>query len=204
MSCDLEYLHEKLPDDAVIVMCGLPATGKSTIAKKLAKKKGYKLLSSDILRIELLKGEDIFDNKIASDISKRLMVYKTMFKEAFRYAKSGKGVILDATFITQRLRKKAASIAYGLKKSFIIIETICTREVALGRIKKRREGQRYESNAITEEAYINNLKMFEPVNIRQIAEKFAGLSIWYFSIKTDKKYSIIEERHECRAFKEEN
>ena len=188
MKYTLEDLYKRLSDDAIIIMCGLPATGKSTVAKELANKRGYELISSDMLRINLLKGEDIFDNKIASDMNKRLMVYEAMFKKAYEYARSGKGVILDATFITQSLREKAASIAYSLKRTFVIIETVCDKEVALSRIRKRREGQEYESNAITEEAYINNLKIFEPVSIEEITKKFPGLEVYYFLIKTDKGY----------------
>jgi predicted kinase len=34
-----------------------------------------------------------------------------MFKQAEILAKNGKGVILDATFVTQKLRRRAAKVA---------------------------------------------------------------------------------------------
>ncbi len=194
MKYSLEELCKKLPNNAIIIMCGLPATGKSTVAKMIADERGYELLRSDILRAKLLEGEDIFDSKIASDMNKRLMVYEVMFKKASEYASSGKGVILDATFVTQSLRERAATVAHSLGRTFVIIETVCDKEIALSRIRKRREGQQYESNAITEEAYNNNLKIFEPVKVKEIAKKFPELKIYYFVINTDKKHPVVEEK----------
>ena len=50
--------------------------------------------------MEVLKNEDIFDEKVASDMDKRVMVYDEMFRLADESLKKGDGVILDATFIT--------------------------------------------------------------------------------------------------------
>ena len=183
-----EAIIDDIPKDAVIVMCGLPATGKSTVAKRIAEAKDFTLLSSDIIRLEMLKGEDIFDQKVASDMKKRLMVYERMFSRAGQIMEKGKGVILDATFITQELRKQAAAIAHRNEKPFYIIETRCIPEVAIKRIRKRSK-DRYESNAITEDAYFNNLRIFEPVAIRDICDSFPGIRISYFLINTDSEDS---------------
>ncbi len=177
-------IAKEIPENAVIIMCGLPATGKSTIAKGIAKTKDITLLSSDIIRLEILKGEDIFDQKVASDMNKRLMVYELMFDRAGEIIKKGRGVILDATFIKQDLRKKVALIAHKNKRPFYIIETRCAPEIAIKRIKNRSK-DKYESNAITEDAYLNNLRIFEPVDIRDICNSLPGIRSFYFLINTD-------------------
>jgi len=195
-----EILSKELPEHAIIVMCGLPATGKSTVARAISNMKKYQILSSDMLRAQIFKGEDIFDQKIASDMNKRLFIYKIMFDRAGEIAKEGKGVILDATFITQNLRKEAASIAYEYKKPFCIIETKCTQETALNRIRKRNK-ENYESNALNEEAYFNNLRVFEPVSLIEICSDFPGIRILYFLINTDSESSdnwFVEESCETQ------
>ena len=181
----LDILNKNLPELAVVIMCGLPATGKTTVAKKIAKAKRYELLSSDMLRIKLLKGEDVFDKNVASNMDKRLMVYEKLFEEAFKIIKQGRGVILDATFVKRHLRERAAHIAYLLKKPFVIIETVCSQKVAIDRIRKRRSKKEYESNAITEEAYFNNLKIFEPIDLKGLANKYPDISLYYFLINTE-------------------
>ncbi len=180
---DLSKILEELPKDSLLIMCGLPATGKSTVTKKMAEIKGYEILSSDMLRPLILKGEDIFDKKVASNMDKRLLVYEVMFKKAEDMLREGKGVILDATFVKQDLRKRAAAISYSLKKPFIIVEVVCDKEIALERIRKRREKDEYESNAISEDAYFNNLRIFEPVDIEDILNSFP-LELYYIILDT--------------------
>jgi predicted kinase len=71
-------------------------------------------------------------------------------------------VILDATFVTQSLRRQATAIAAKHNKTFVILQTSCPQEIAIARILKRSR-ENYESNALTEQAYLNNKKKFEKV-----------------------------------------
>ncbi|HNS91134.1 MAG TPA: hypothetical protein PKJ72_13915, partial [Deltaproteobacteria bacterium] len=66
----------------VIIACGLPATNKTETTEVIARIKGYTMLRTDIIRREVLKDEDIFDEKVASDMDKRKLVYDTMFSRA--------------------------------------------------------------------------------------------------------------------------
>ncbi len=67
------------------------------------------------------KNEDIFDVKVAGNMNKRQLVYDEMFRQAETLAKKGKGVILDATFVTRDLRGRAAEIAAKTKIPFVIL-----------------------------------------------------------------------------------
>ncbi len=183
----LDIIDKEIPEDCLVVMCGLPATGKTTLAKKISEKKGFKVLSSDSIRAEIIK-EDIFDQKIASDLNKRILVYKVMFERAQEILEKERGLILDATFIRRDLRKICADIAKRYRKTLCIIETRCSKETALSRIRRRKKGD-CESNAITEEAYFNNLKIFEPVSLNE----FPSGSI-YFLINTEGKEWFVEKK----------
>ena len=134
----LKYVENELGSDFLLIACGLPGTWKTETTEEVARVTGYTLLRSDLIRLELLKNEDVFDEKVAADMDKRTMVYDEMFRQAEETLdKRGGGVILDATFVTQSLRRRAAAIAAGRKCRFIILQTDCPQEVAIRRILAR-------------------------------------------------------------------
>jgi hypothetical protein len=134
--------------------------------------------------LEVLKGEDVFDAKVAGNMSKRLSVYDEMFSRADDVAgKSKNGVILDATFVTQELRRRAAEIAARHGLTFVILETSCPQEVSVERIK-RRTREKYESNALTVEAYLANKRKFEPVDLDDLKKLYPQLKIVQLTVDT--------------------
>jgi len=177
------FIDREIGVDMVIIACGLPATNKTETTEVIARVKGYTMLRTDIIRKEVLKGEDIFDEKMASDMDKRNLVYDTMFTKADDLASKGRGVILDATFITQSLRKRAAEVAARYDKTFVIQQTSCPQEYSLNKISKRTK-ENYESNALTEQAYLNNKKKFEPVDLDDLKGTYPKLKIMHLIVDT--------------------
>jgi len=178
-----EFVENEIERDAVLIACGLPATNKTETTGIVARLKGCEMLRTDIIRREVLKNEDIFDEKIASDMDKRTLVYDTMFSMADELSSRGRGVILDATFITQALRKRAAGVAAKNGKTFIIQQTQCPREYSLNKISKRTR-EHYESNALTEQAYLNNRDRFEPVDLEELKKLYPELRIVHLVVDT--------------------
>jgi predicted kinase len=178
-----EFVEKELGDDAVLIACGLPATNKTETMEVIARLKGYEMLRTDLIRQEVLKGEDIFDEKVASDMDKRKMVYDTMFSRADDLASQGKGVIMDATFVNQRLRMRAAEVAARNNKTLIIQQTQCSEDYSLNKISKRTKDN-YESNALTSQAYFNNKKRFEPVDLDEFKDRFPKLSMIHLVVDT--------------------
>ena len=133
----------------------------------------------------MLRGEDVFDAKVAGNMSKRLSVYREMFYRANAIAKRKGSLILDATFLTQELRKQAAKIAARYGMTFVILETNCPQEVSIARIKRRTK-ENYESNALTAEAYLANKRKFEPIDLDELKEQYPQLKILYLKVDTSK------------------
>jgi len=179
----VKYVEEELGGGFLLIACGLPGTWKTETTEEVAKIKGYPLLRSDLIRLEVLKGEDIFDEKVASNMSKRTAVYDEMFRQADEALDRSDGVILDATFVTQELRKRAAEIAARHKRGFVILQTDCPQEVSIGRILKRTK-EDYQSNALTEQAYLNNKKRFEKVDLDDLKGLYPELSITHLIVDT--------------------
>jgi predicted kinase len=180
-----KFIEQELDSKILLITCGLPATWKTETSAEVSKIKGYPILRSDLLRLEVLKGEDVFDAKVAGNMNKRLSVYREMFLRAIAIAERDESLILDATFVTQELRKQAAEIASKYGMTFTILETSCPEEVSIARIKRRTK-ENYESNALTKEAYLANKRKFEPLNLDELKEKYPRLNILYFKVDTSK------------------
>ena len=132
------FVKTELGPRTLLITCGLPASYKTETSEEVSKIKGYYILRSDLIRLEVLRNEDVFDVKVAGNMNKRLSVYDEVFRRADETAgKSKNGVILDATFVTQDLRRRAAEIAAKHDLTFVILQTNCPQEISLTRIKRR-------------------------------------------------------------------
>jgi len=178
-----KFIRKEMGTGVLLITCGLPGTWKTETSEEISKMKGYPILRSDLIRLEVLKGEDVFDEKVASNMDKRRMVYDETFRRADEALEKGDSAIIDATFVTQSLRRRAAEIAAKHHKTFVILQTHCPREVAIARILRRTK-EDYESNALTEQAYINNEKRFEKVDLKDLKQLNPKLDIIHLTVDT--------------------
>ncbi len=179
-----EFVEAELNSNILLITCGFPGTWKTETSQEISKIKGYPILRTDLIRLEVLKNEDIFDVKVAGNMSKRELVYDEMFRQAKDIAQKGKGVILDATFVTQKLRRRAAEIAAKTEIPIVILQTSCSEDASITRILRRTK-QNYESNALTKEAYINNKKRFESVDLDDLRQRHPNLEIIHLTVDTE-------------------
>ncbi len=178
-----KFIEAELGPGALLITCGLPGTWKTETSEEVSRIKGYPIVRTDLIRKEVLKDEDIFDEKVASSMDRRMMVYDETFRRADESLGEGKGTIIDATFVTQSLRKRAAAIAAKHERAFVILQTHCPREVAIARILRRTK-ESYESNALTEQAYINNENKFEKVDLDDFKQSSPDLDIIHLIVDT--------------------
>lgn len=192
----IEFIENKLIPPFVLITCGLPGTWKTETAAEISKIKGYPIFRSDLVRLEVLKNEDIFDPKVASNMNKRMAVYNELFRRAEEFVNNNKkSVILDATFVTQKMRESPAKIAAKNNMSLVILQTSCSKKSSINRILKRTK-EKYESNALTEEAYQHNKKKFEPINLNHLKNLYPDINIIHFTVDTEydppEKWYVID------------
>ena len=179
-----KFIKANLGPKTLLITCGLPGTWKTETAEEVSKIKAYPILRSDIIRLEVLKNEDVFDPKVAGNMNKRMSVYDEIFRRADELAnKSDDGIILDATFVTQDLRRRAAEVAAKHKMEFVIMQTSCSQEVSVARIERRTK-EKYESNALTVDAYLANKKKFEAVNVEELKKAYPTLKVLHLTVDT--------------------
>jgi predicted kinase len=186
------FIEAQLGPEVLLITCGLPGTWKTETSEEVSNIKGYPIVRSDLVRKEVLKNEDIFDEKVASNMDKRLLVYDETFRRADDALGQGKGAIVDATFVTQSLRRRAAETAARQGKQLVILQTHCPREVAIARILRRTKDD-YESNALTEQAYINNERKFEKVDLDDLKQLCPNLDITHLIVDT--QYDLPQDWH---------
>jgi len=142
----------------LIMVCGLPGTGKTTLAKAVAEKTDAVYLNSDSIRMSMLKEREYTEEE-------KKQIYEAMFEEAEKQMKDGKNVVLDATFYKKELRERAKSVADELKTAFFIIECVTHEDLLKERILKRKDT---ESEADFE-VYKKVKTQFEPIEIEHLA-----------------------------------
>ena len=180
----LEFIEKKLNPGTLLIACGLPGSYKTETTQEVSKIKGFPIQRTDLIRKDVLKDMDIFDEKVANNYELRKHVYDEMFRRAQENLQNDNGVILDATFVTQELRRRAAEIAASENKTFVILQTNCSKDASIRRILKRTK-ENYESNALTEQAYINNVKKFEDVDLNDLKNLFPDLAIVHLTVDTE-------------------
>lgn len=114
----------------LIVITGLPGTGKTTIAEELAKDIDAVVLSTDKIR------KTIFEKPVYNEEDKRI-VYGELFSQTSKNLSKDKNVILDGTFYTKALRKRAKEVGelFGKNVYFVYCET--PEEILKERIENR-------------------------------------------------------------------
>ena len=72
----LKFVENELAGSGfLLIACGLPASWKTETTEEVARITGHPILRTDLIRLEVLKNEDIFDEKVASNMDKRTLVY---------------------------------------------------------------------------------------------------------------------------------
>jgi aminoglycoside phosphotransferase family enzyme/predicted kinase len=145
------------------VLCGLPAAGKSTLARALSRILMVKVWRSDVVRKQMVapaaarpaSGEAI---ELYSESMHR-RTYATLLDLARTALDHGQSVILDATFSQPEDRRKARALAGQLNCHILFVE--CT---APAHQRKRRLGQREGGNSASDA----RLHHFEQLNRRYI------------------------------------
>jgi predicted kinase len=137
---------EELPPALLVITCGLAASGKSSLARRLAGAAGFEVVSSDVVRKELAGIEatehryERFEGGIyGPEFTRR--TYAELLARARPLLREGRSVILDASFLRREQRRAAARLARDEGAQFACIECRIEDATARARIERRlREG----------------------------------------------------------------
>lgn len=140
----------------IIIVFGLPGSGKSYFAERLAKAIEAEYVNSDIERMKLIRHRNY-------TFAEKTLVYDKMLELMEAAVAKGHKIVLDATFYRESLRERFIKKAEALGETPIFIEV--TAEQAT--IKKRLSGKREHSEA-DYSVYLKVKKNFEPLEQKHL------------------------------------
>jgi len=151
----------------IVVICGLSGTGKSTVAAALGMRTGFTVLRSDAIRKQVagLQPEARMPTAYGTGIYSAdfdRVTYEAMLRSARALLKSGRGVILDATFKRRADRQKVSAMSSEIGVPVLFVE--CT--APLAEIRKRlaaREQSLHEVSDANWGIFIKQQAEFEPL-----------------------------------------
>jgi predicted kinase len=139
----------------LILVCGLPATGKSTLARNLSKRLKGILLRTDIIRKEVFP-----EPRYTAE--EKLLVYNILTLIAWYLLLAKQTVIIDGTFYKKDLRDQIYKLANRSGRPFYVIQCVCSDRVIQERMS-RRTGKRALPTDADYSVYLKIKNEFEPI-----------------------------------------
>jgi predicted kinase len=142
----------------LILFCGLPGVGKTSLANKLASLINAIVLSTDKIRKELIS-EPTYTKE------EKKLIYDVMLLAArYLHNEAGVNCILDATFNTEESRRTAIEkLANVSSEQIYIVECVCPEDIVISRLKARKGD--YSDADI--DIYRKMKQLYEPVKDKQ-------------------------------------
>jgi hypothetical protein len=133
---------ESLPPALLVITCGLTATGKSALVRRLAEPAGIEAISSDVVRKGLAglaptdrRFEPFHGGIYSPEFTER--TYSALLEEARERLRRGQSVVLDASYIRRQHRRAAARLATEEGAQFVCLEFRASEDVVRGRLAQR-------------------------------------------------------------------
>ncbi|WP_106403597.1 bifunctional aminoglycoside phosphotransferase/ATP-binding protein [Actinocorallia populi] len=152
---ELALRHLRAGSVALVLVGGLPGTGKSTLAGALGDRLGWSVLSSDRTRKELAGlaaeqparapyGQGIYGPRATKE------TYAELLRRAEKLLGMGEPVVLDASWSDEVFREEAATVARRARADLVALECRTPALVSSARLRDRRGGPSDADTAVAE------------------------------------------------------
>lgn len=137
---------------SLVVVCGPPGVGKSTVAGLVADRLDAARLRTDVVR------RDVVPDPAYTDRERR-RVYDELFERARTALTAGKSVVLDGTFQYRSVRDRAAGLAEERDVAFDLVRVTCDEATVRARLAERTD----DPSDADFDAYRTIRRAFDPV-----------------------------------------
>ena len=129
----LEQLPEPVVKPALVVVSGLPGTGKSYFCRRLAERTPTIIMESDVMR------KTLFPSPTYS-ATESVRLFQAIHHLIEHLLKKGISLVFDATNLSERNRERLYHIAYQLNARLVMVRVEAPPEVVQKRLRNRADG----------------------------------------------------------------
>ena len=145
----------------IILMAGLPGTGKSTLARELAQQMNGRVLSKDEFRHSLFKPEEVEYSARQDDFCLQLMLETAGYLLSRDPAKI---VFLDGRPFSRRYQiENVLAVATSLHQPWRILECVCSEETVRRRLEADADGGSHPAGNRNFQLYLEVKARFEAI-----------------------------------------
>ena len=145
----------------VVIMAGLPGTGKSTVACSLAQRLPCAVLDKDMIRSALFTPPHVEYSRVQDDFCQEIMLQTTAYllrKNLSLYVLLG-----GRTFSRSYQRERVLEFCSQLETQWAILECVCSEQTALARLEKAAKERIHPATNRTPHLYHQVQKAWEPI-----------------------------------------
>ncbi|MDX1940683.1 MAG: ATP-binding protein [Saprospiraceae bacterium] len=135
----------------IIMIIGLPGTGKTTFAESLAKSLGAVHLNTDIIR-------DTMGKRGQYDLTTKTSIYEELLKLTEEHLQNKRSVAVDGTFYQKKLRIPFDELAKKYQIPIFWMEIRANEDIIRTRVNKRRAYSEADF-----EVYLKIKSQYEPL-----------------------------------------
>lgn len=145
----------------IVLMAGLPGTGKSTLARAVASRLRGKVLSKDEIRHVLFAPADVEYSTAQDDFVMEIMLQAAGW--IFRQ-NPGRLVLLDGRTFSRRYQiHRVLEVARALSQPWRILECVCPEDIARTRIAAQAESDEHPAGNRSVTLYLELKARFQPI-----------------------------------------
>ena len=146
----------------VVIMAGLPGSGKSTVARALAERLPATVLDKDVIRAALFAPAHIEYSRAQDDFCQEIMLQTAAYLLGRNLSSY---IFLDGrTFSRRYQRERVLDFCSQLEKRWAILECVCSETTALARLEKAAVERIHPATNRTPELYRQIQKIWEPID----------------------------------------
>jgi predicted kinase len=145
----------------IVLMAGLPGTGKSTLARALAERTSGRLLSKDEIRHAIFRPDEIEYSSRQDDFCLQVMLKTAGYLLA---RDPGRVIFLDGRPFSRRYQIQNVIAAAGsLQQPWRILECVCSQETARRRLAADVAGGKHVAGNRNFQLYLEVRSRFEAI-----------------------------------------